>query len=205
MPWNSAAIRGKPQLDDPHPDPGGSHAVCLRSQAIRRGDEDNPILSPAKWPVELVLIANEKGRETFICHDRIQQILSPVIQSTYRITAAQTLFFPTPPPGGRFGGHLTPLPRRLLPTSPAILAQTTPTGPATPPSGPPPRGPTSGNPNKRMDAPPTPPRYSPQVSTGAHGNMHHRRGSRNYHDNGLTCHTRAKAFGQMIYLIPTPP
>ncbi len=91
--------------------------------AHKQSDGANPILSPAKWPVELVLIANEKGRESFICHDWIQRILSPAIQAKCLLTEAHTLFFPIPPPGGRFGGRLTPLPRRLLPTSPAIPAQ----------------------------------------------------------------------------------
>jgi hypothetical protein len=49
--------------------------------AHRQANEATPVLSPAKWPVEFVLIANEKGRETFICHDRIHQILSPAIQA----------------------------------------------------------------------------------------------------------------------------
>ena len=31
-----------PQHDDPHPDPGGAHAACSRSQAIRRG-QPNPL------------------------------------------------------------------------------------------------------------------------------------------------------------------
>jgi hypothetical protein len=33
--------------------------------AHKQSDEANPILSPAKWPMELVIIANEKGREAF--------------------------------------------------------------------------------------------------------------------------------------------
>jgi hypothetical protein len=125
----------QPQHVDPHPDPGGAHAVCSRSQTIRQGRSSPP---PTKWPVEFVLIVNDKGRETFVCHDRIQQILSPAIQATCPLTAAQILFFPTPFFGGRFGCSLAPLPRRSLPTSPAIPAKTSPLGPATPPSGTPP-------------------------------------------------------------------
>jgi len=90
--------------------------------AHKQSNEANLIHSTEKWPVELVLIANDKGRETFVCHDRIQQILNPAIQATCLLTAAHTFFSPTPPSGGRFGGHLTPIPRRLLPTSPAIPA-----------------------------------------------------------------------------------
>ncbi len=65
-PWNSAAIRGHHNM---------STLTRMRFvPAHKQSDETNPILSPAKWPVELVRIANEKGRETFICPDRIQQI-----------------------------------------------------------------------------------------------------------------------------------
>ena len=37
----------------------------------KQSDEATPVLSPAKWTVELVIIANDNSRETFICHDRI--------------------------------------------------------------------------------------------------------------------------------------
>jgi hypothetical protein len=130
--WNSAAIRGHHNMSTLIRIPAG-HTLFV--PAHKQSDKANPVLSPAIWPVELVLIANEKGRETFVCHDRIQQILSLAIQTTCFLTAAHTLFFPTPPSGGRFGGRLTPLHRRLFPTSPAIPAQKSPLGPATPPCG----------------------------------------------------------------------
>jgi len=138
--------------------------------AHMQSDEANPSLSPAKWPVELVLIANEKGRETFICHDRIQRILRPAIQATYFLTDAQTLFFPTPPLGRRLGGRLTPLPKRPLPKSPGTSAQSPPLGPAIPPCGPPSDGPTSGIPTQRLDTHlpstyPMPPREPTGIGT----------------------------------------
>ena len=75
-PWNSAAIRGHHNMSTLIRIPAGHmRFVPTRKQS----DEANPILSPAKLPVEFVLIANEKGRKTFICHDRIQRILSPAI------------------------------------------------------------------------------------------------------------------------------
>ena len=37
--------------------------------ARKQSDEASPVLSPAKWHVDLVLIANDKDRETFA--DRI--------------------------------------------------------------------------------------------------------------------------------------
>ena len=47
--------------------------------ALKQSNDATPVLSPAKLPVELVLIANAEGREAFICHDRIHQIMSPVV------------------------------------------------------------------------------------------------------------------------------
>ena len=34
--------------------------------AHKQSNEATPVLSPAKWPVKLVLIANDKVRETFV-------------------------------------------------------------------------------------------------------------------------------------------
>ena len=75
--------------------------------------------------MEFVLIANSKGRESFLGHDRITRILCPAIQATCNLTQEQTRFFPTPPPArGTFGGRLTSPPRRSLPAQPATPAQT---------------------------------------------------------------------------------
>ena len=39
--------------------------------AHTQADEATHVLSPAKWPVEFVLTANDEGRETLVSHDRI--------------------------------------------------------------------------------------------------------------------------------------
>ena len=57
--------------------------------AHKQTDEATHVLSPAKWPVELVLIANAKGRESFICHDKIHR---PAIQAACLLPPGQTLF-----------------------------------------------------------------------------------------------------------------
>ena len=54
---------------------GDMHFVPAHKQA----DEAAVALSPAKWPVELVLIANYKEREAFINHDKINRIPAPTI------------------------------------------------------------------------------------------------------------------------------
>ena len=39
--------------------------------AHKQSNEAITVLSHSNWPMEFVLIANAKGRETFIYHDRI--------------------------------------------------------------------------------------------------------------------------------------
>ena len=58
-PWNSAAIHGHHNMSTLIRIPAGQMRFV---PAHKQSDEPNPALSPAKWPVELVLIANEKGR-----------------------------------------------------------------------------------------------------------------------------------------------
>jgi len=77
-PWSSAAIRGHHNMSTLIRNPAGHmHFVPAHKQS----DETSPVLSPAKWPVELVYIANEKGRETFISHDRIRICSKPPASS----------------------------------------------------------------------------------------------------------------------------
>ena len=75
-PWNSAAIHGHHNMPTPIRIPVGHMRFV---PAHTQSDENKSVLSPSKWPVGLVLIANAKGRETFTCHDRIHQITSPAI------------------------------------------------------------------------------------------------------------------------------
>ncbi len=59
--WNSAAIRGHYNMSTLIRIPAGQ----LRFVPFnKQPNEATPVLSPAKWPVEFVLIANSKGRET---------------------------------------------------------------------------------------------------------------------------------------------
>jgi len=93
-PWNSATIRGHHNMSTLVRIPVGHVRIV---SAHKQSDEATLVLSPAKWPVELVLIANTKGREAFICHDRIHQIPRQTIHATCLLTHAQILFFLTPP------------------------------------------------------------------------------------------------------------
>jgi hypothetical protein len=71
-----------------------------------------------------VLIANEKRREAFLKHNRIQSILAPAIQAICCLTPAETIFFPTPPfTGKRTGPRMTAYPMRLVPIRLAIPPQ----------------------------------------------------------------------------------
>jgi hypothetical protein len=121
-PWNLAAIHGQHNMATLIWIPAGHMRFV---PFLKQSDEATPVLSPAKWPVEFVLIANSKGRETFLSHDRITRILCPAIQATCHLTQEQIRFFPTPPAArGSFGGRLSPPPRRFLPAQPATPAQT---------------------------------------------------------------------------------
>ena len=61
--------------------------------AHKQTNETNTALSPAKWPVEFVLIANHKGRESFMDSDRIHNIMAPAIKGTCRLPSETTPFF----------------------------------------------------------------------------------------------------------------
>ncbi len=93
----------------------------------KQSDEAAPTLSPAKWPVESVLIADFRGREAFLSHDRINQIVRLAIRATCALSQEQTRFFPNPPLSrSNFRGCLTPTPRRSLPAQPATPPRTIP-------------------------------------------------------------------------------
>ncbi len=91
-PWITAAIRGHHNMSILTRIPAGHMRLV---PAHKQFEEATLALPPATWLVESVLIANAKGRETFICNDRIYQILSPARQATCLLTPEQTLFVPT--------------------------------------------------------------------------------------------------------------
>ncbi len=64
-PWSLAAIKGNGNMSTLIQIPVG-HIRFV--PAHKESDEATPDLSHAKWPVELVLISNEKGREAILCH-----------------------------------------------------------------------------------------------------------------------------------------
>ena len=102
--------------------------------AHKQSDEATNDLSPAKFPVELFLITNEKEREAFLSHSRIQSILFPAIHATCRLTHAQTDFSLTTLSTWNGTGQRTAThPVRLIPILTATLAQATPVGPVTHP------------------------------------------------------------------------
>ena len=70
---------------------GHMHFVPARKQS----DDSATELSPARWPVEFVLISNAAGRDVFLDRSRIRTTLAPAIQATYRMATALTHFFPS--------------------------------------------------------------------------------------------------------------
>ena len=75
-PWTSAAIRGHSNMSTLIRIPTG-HMRFI--PAHKQSDDVSMALTPAKWPVELVLIANDKGREAYLNNNRIRTILAPAI------------------------------------------------------------------------------------------------------------------------------
>jgi hypothetical protein len=127
-PWASPAIRGHHNMSTLLRIPAG-HMRFVPSH--KQSDEDTLVLSLAKRPVELVLIANFQGRDSFLCHDRITRILGSALQATCNLTREQTLFFPTTPViRSQFTGRLTPPPRRTIPPQSATPAHNPTHGPA---------------------------------------------------------------------------
>ncbi len=80
--WTSIAIRGHTNM---------STLIRIPSEHMRffpsdkQTDETSIELKPAKWPLELVLIANDMGREVYLDNERIQTIISPAIQTICRL------------------------------------------------------------------------------------------------------------------------
>ena len=54
-------------------------------------------LTPAKWPMELILISNEEGKIRFLNMKLVNEILAPAIRRVCQMTEAETTFFPHTP------------------------------------------------------------------------------------------------------------
>jgi hypothetical protein len=92
-PWTSHAIRGHKNMSTLIRIPSG-HTRFV--PADKQTDDESTELKPAKWPLELILIANELRREAYLDADRIRNFISPAIQSTCRLKPEDTTFFPPP-------------------------------------------------------------------------------------------------------------
>ena len=104
--------------------------------ADKQMDDESMELRPAKWPVELIIIANDLGRAAYLDEDRVRNILSPAIQSTCRLKPEDTNFFPPPlQPRHNTTYRTTRFPTRPLPHRPATCHTTTCLGPQTPHQG----------------------------------------------------------------------
>ena len=75
-PWTSAPIIGHTKMSTLIRIPTGHMRFV---PAEKQTDEPSMELRPAKWPVELVLIANDMGRDIYLDDGMIRIILSPAI------------------------------------------------------------------------------------------------------------------------------
>jgi hypothetical protein len=132
-PWTSSAAKGHNNMSTLiHIPAGHMRFVPAHMQSVGANFD----LSPARWPVEVVLIANEKGREAFADHNRIQMILALAILATCRLTPKTTIIFPPQPSEmARYISRRTPQPLRPIPACPATPAPGSPLGIAAPPRG----------------------------------------------------------------------
>jgi len=132
-PWTFAAIIGHPNMSTLIRIPKGHMRFV---PANKQTDQPSMKLKPAEWPVELVLIANALGRETYLDNGRIQTILSPTIQAICCLKPEEITFFPLPLPTRLNSPFRTPsCPTRPIPTRPAIVALMFQMGPSTPHQG----------------------------------------------------------------------
>ncbi len=81
-PWNAASIRGHPNMSTLVRIPAGHMRFV---PAHKQTDGDPTALTPARWPVELVIISNEAGRNLFLDETRIYGVLAPAISKAYHI------------------------------------------------------------------------------------------------------------------------
>jgi len=105
-------------------------------QAHGQSDDMTTILPPAKWPVELVLISNEAGREKYLDRAKIHRILAPANLDVCHMSPALTKFFSrttntSPRALPQQGCH----PKRPISRCPVDITTTRPTSPTTPPKG----------------------------------------------------------------------
>ena len=111
-------------------------ATCGFLPTHRQSDDTTATLPPAKWPVEILLISNEAGREQYLDQAIIHKILAPSIQDVCQMTPALTKFFPRTNANSQgallhHGHH----PTRPIPRCPVNITPTWPTAPPTPPRG----------------------------------------------------------------------
>jgi hypothetical protein len=98
--------------------------------AHKQADEATVVLSPARWPVEFVLIANPKGRAAFMNHDIIRAILTPAHQAIYHMAPKATyLLSPHFYPPSTASARKIATPMRPLPANPATPAKDAPREP----------------------------------------------------------------------------
>ena len=79
------------------------HILAGRMRSVpahKQSDRATSDLSLAKWLVELVLIANGKGREAFLNHYRIQLILAPLSRQSAALYPRKHYFPRHSPPRG---------------------------------------------------------------------------------------------------------
>ena len=92
-PWQAESIRQHPHMET---------LLRLEKGQLKFVPHDKQLdtalllceLSPAGWPVELVIIANEAGRDTFLDGHRLQQVLAPALREVCQVPDLHIPLFP---------------------------------------------------------------------------------------------------------------
>jgi hypothetical protein len=165
LPWRTHAILQHPNLTTLAHLPANQLKFIPSHKQLDK-DLNLSTLRPANWPIDLSIIENEEGRQAYLHHDRLQNILIPGLQQACQDTNQTITLFPTntPPQQNTTTLVLLTPPTRPLPMNRPPATTTTPittphnTNPST----------TSKNKNKaHTPFPPTqetpwPPEPSPQ-------------------------------------------
>jgi len=92
-PWRTHAILQHPNLTTLAHLPA-NQLKFIPSHIQLDKDLNISTLRPAVWPVDLIIIANEEGRQAYLHHDRLQNILISGLQQACQDTNLPITLFP---------------------------------------------------------------------------------------------------------------
>ena len=92
-PWRTHAILQHPNLTTLAHLPANQLKFIPSHKQLDK-DLNLSTLRPADWPVDLIIIANEEGRQAYLHLDRLQNIIIPGLQQACQDTNLTITLFP---------------------------------------------------------------------------------------------------------------